>query len=111
MVGPADHPGWLVVLSPPLELVLAARAERDLRALDSVALQRVQAVLDNLAGEAANLDVKALAGHLGWLRLRVGDWRVLYRPLTEEEASQWGAGYLVARVVHRRDLELAARTL
>ncbi len=111
MVGPADPPGWPVVLSPPLELVLVARVERDLRALDSVALQRAQAALDDLAGEAANLDVKPMAGHPGWLRLRVGDWRVLYRPLTEEEVSQWGAGYLVARVVHRRDLELAARTL
>lgn len=90
---------------------LGVRAVKDLQALDSVAVQRVQAGLDNLASEAANLDVKALTGHPGWLRLRVGDWRVLYRCLTEDEATQWGASYLVARVVHRRDLELAARIL
>jgi len=45
------------------------------------------------------------------LRLRVGDWRVLYRPLSEAEASDGGSGLLVARVVNRRDLLLAARTL
>ena len=32
-----------------------------------------------------NLDVKALKGALPWLRLRVGDYRILYRPLTPFE--------------------------
>jgi mRNA-degrading endonuclease RelE of RelBE toxin-antitoxin system len=67
-----------------------------------------------------NADLKALAGHTPWLRLRVGDWRVVYRPLQAEElatikdargAIDAADGYLVHRIVHRRDLERAVRAL
>jgi mRNA-degrading endonuclease RelE of RelBE toxin-antitoxin system len=91
-----------------------------------------------------NLDVKALKGAPPWLRLRVGDYRILYRPLTPAELAElWGSktlrelaeqgkpqemvrlvrersrrsqqhaetGYLIARIVHRRELERAIRTL
>lgn len=67
----------------------------------------------------SNLDVKALKGAAPWLRLRVGDYRILYRPLTRDELKAVSrkrkrraeAGYLVARIVHRRDLERAVRAL
>jgi len=36
-----------------------------------------------------NLDVKALKGAAPWLRLRVGDYRILYRPLTPTEVKDW----------------------
>jgi mRNA-degrading endonuclease RelE of RelBE toxin-antitoxin system len=95
-----------------------------------------------------NLDIKALKGAPPWLRLRVGDYRILYRPLTQTELEELEdkkvvrklieqgepeelekelgklihkrprrrgrrteAGYLVARIVHRRDLDRAVRTL
>ena len=116
-----------------------------------------------------NLDVKALKGAKPWLRLRVGNYRIFYRPLTPEELvavsltpeemkaiglrpkkrlprglppkeaailellghspkklaaalrhrrqrAEAGdvvpeAGYAVARIVHRRNLERAIRTL
>ncbi|HEV8374074.1 MAG TPA: hypothetical protein VGR68_12815 [Actinomycetota bacterium] len=66
-----------------------------------------------------NLDVKALKGAGPWLRLRVGDYRIIYRPLDRKELKAVSrrrgrkaeAGYLVARVVHRRDLERAVRAL
>lgn len=74
-------------------------------------VRRVHVALDGLVSGAANLDVKAMVGHPGWLRLRVADWRVLYPPLNDDETAQWGAGYLIGRVVHRRDLERAGRTL
>lgn len=60
---------------------------------------------------AENADIKALAGAAPWLRLGAGDWRVLYRPLTETESVEGGPAFLVARVVHRRDLLRAVRTL
>jgi hypothetical protein len=54
-------------------------------------------------------------GFAGPLRLRVGDWRIVYRPLTRAELKRLGAveseGYLVARIVNRRDLERTLRTL
>ena len=66
-----------------------------------------------------NLDVKPLEGHAPWLRLRVGVYRILYRPLTTDElaavSQQRGhridAGYLVARIIHRRDLDRAVASL
>ncbi|HYM55015.1 MAG TPA: hypothetical protein VES97_06610, partial [Solirubrobacteraceae bacterium] len=53
-----------------------------------------------LAADAANLDIKQVAGHAPWRRLRVGEHRVLYRESTDEADSR----YLVARVIDRRDL-------
>ena len=59
--------------------------------------------LRGLAREDANLDVKALTGHPGWYRLRVGNWRVLY--------YSDPAGIVIERIVNRRDLERAVNTL
>lgn len=89
---------------------LATRAVKDLRRLDRPDRDRVRDALQQLAAGAENLDIKALTGSAPWLRLRVGDWRVLYRLLTDAEAPD-GAGLLVARVVHRRDLLRAVGTL
>jgi len=90
---------------------LAARAVRDLRRIDPQERRRIRQSLDDLAAGAENLDVKALAGAAPWLRLRAGDRRVLYRPLTEHDAASGGPGFLVARVVNRRDLLHAVRSL
>lgn len=67
--------------------------------------------LEALGAGASNLDVKPLIGSAPWHRLRVGDFRVLYRPVEPNETADSGAGLLVARVVHRRDLERAVATL
>lgn len=92
---------------------LAGRAERDLRKITGTERQRIRQGLVGLA-RGAQGDVKALAGRAPWLRIRLGDYRVLYRPLTADEMrrlGRTGEGYLVARVVHRRDLEQAVGTL
>lgn len=98
-------------------IVLSRRAERDLRGIGrGEALARLREALEGLALEGlavgeANLDVKPLAGSAPWHRLRVGDYRVLYRAVEPNEASDSDARFLVARVVHRRDLEQAVATL
>ena len=56
-------------------------------------------------GDAANLDIKALTGRSSWLKMRVGDWRVVYRP------ADPGPGRFVARVVNRRDLDATVKQL
>ena len=56
-----------------------------------------------LTAEAANLDIKALAGHPGWFRLRIGDWRVVY--------FSDPPGIVVERIVNRRDLERSLESL
>jgi len=70
--------------------------------------------------EPSNLDVKPLAGRSPWRRLRVGDWRVLYRPMKalERAALRRVRGREVApgtvlmdRIVNRRELERAITRL
>jgi mRNA-degrading endonuclease RelE of RelBE toxin-antitoxin system len=86
--------------NPLSNIKLAPRAIRDLKGLDRQTRKRVQQPLQSLKADAANLDVKPVAGHAPWRRLRVGEHRVLYRELAD-------AQYLVARVIDRRDLHRA----
>lgn len=91
-------------MTDPLNNVkLAPRATRDLKHMDRPTRKRVRQALEALAGDAANLDIKPVAGHAPWRRLRVGEYRVLYRELTNESDSR----YLVARIIDRRDLHRA----
>jgi mRNA interferase RelE/StbE len=91
------------VANPLSKITLAPRAIRDLKRLDRPTRKRVQQAFEALAADAANLDIKAIAGHAPWRRLRVGEHRVLYRELTAEDDSR----YLVARIIDRRDLHRA----
>lgn len=97
-------------MPPPTEpaIQLLPRAVRDLRSIDGPPRRRIAQALT--AG-AADTDVRALAGSAPWLRLRVGDWRVLCRPRSEAESAAIGPGYIVAHVVNRRDLLRAVGTL
>ena len=91
-------------MTDPLNNIrLAPRASRDLKRLDRSTRKRVKQAFGALAVDAANLDIKPVAGHAPWRRLRVGEYRVLYRELTAEA----DAHYLVARVIDRRDLHCA----
>src|SRR5712692_5134478 len=105
----------------PNHIELSRRAERDLRGVTGDDRRRIiRALREDLTAEppAENLDIVPLRGREPWLRMRVGDWRILFRPLTPAEFAQLGdvagdaeRGYLVARIVNRRDLERAVETL
>jgi mRNA-degrading endonuclease RelE of RelBE toxin-antitoxin system len=99
---------------------LSGEARRDLKRLGPGPDRK--AVIDALTAvpQAENLDIKALEGATPYLRLRVGDYRIIYRPLDPAEIAEVarrrglpkvGAGYLVTRIVHRRDLERAVASL
>jgi mRNA-degrading endonuclease RelE of RelBE toxin-antitoxin system len=90
---------------------ISRRAERDLRKLAITDARRVRATLESLSVGAENLDIKAVANRAPWLRLRVGELRVLYRPLSEEGPSESEQKWLVARVIHRRELDRAVASL
>ena len=102
----------------PNHVELSCRAQRDLRALPDRDRSRiVRALREDLASDPLprNLDVVALQGRTPWLRLRSGDWRLLLRPLSAAELAEVAGtatrGFLVARIVNRRDLERAVATL
>ena len=93
-------------------ILLARRAELDLRRIgQGEGLARIREGLEGLAAGTANLDIKPLAGAAPWHRLRVGDYRILYRPVEPNDTVDSNARWLVARIVHRRDLERAVSTL
>ena len=63
-----------------------------------------------------NADAMRFQRAAPWLRLRSGDYRVTYRPLTASELQTLGvargrAGFLVARIVDRRELDEAVAKL
>jgi len=66
-----------------------------------------------------NLDVKELKGAAPWQRVRVGEWRILFRVATEKElvalkrSKQVDAAgaIFISRIVNRRDLDKAVSTL
>lgn len=91
-----------------MQVQYSTRAAREIRKLPAQDASRLRDAIERLAGGgegAENLDIKVLAGHAQWLRMRVGDWRVIYRP------ADPGPGYFVGRVVNRRDLESAVKQL
>jgi mRNA-degrading endonuclease RelE of RelBE toxin-antitoxin system len=91
------------VTDPLSNVKLAPRAIRDLKGLDRQTRKRVQHASQALGADAANLDVKPVAGHAPWRRLRAGEHRALYRELVDDADAR----YLVARVIDRRDLHRA----
>jgi mRNA interferase RelE/StbE len=63
----------------PYVVELTPAAERTLRKLDKPIARALAAEMAQLAYEPRPAGVKALKGHRGALRLRVGDYRVVYR--------------------------------
>jgi mRNA-degrading endonuclease RelE of RelBE toxin-antitoxin system len=89
------------------EVRLARRAVKDLDSLPDKAAENVGDALELLGREpeSRTLDVKPLKGRKPWRRLRVGNYRVVFR------LSNGGRYLLVARVVYRKHLERVAATL
>lgn len=93
-------------------VLLAPAAEKDIIGLGKSERERIREALAGLRRGDPNLGVKTLRGASPWRRLRTGDWRILYRPLAGDEVPAGAErGFLVARVVNRRDLEKAVRKL
>jgi mRNA-degrading endonuclease RelE of RelBE toxin-antitoxin system len=87
---------------------LDRQAQRDLRKLHpNDHRAALCAMADMLAHDPlpANANDRALKGRSPWRRLRVGELRILWRAVGAGERRR------VARVIHRRDLERAVRTL
>jgi mRNA interferase RelE/StbE len=56
-------------------------AEKTLRSIPSNTRRLIIGKIEQYAGESSSLanNVKALKGEPGYFRLRVGDWRILFR--------------------------------
>jgi mRNA interferase RelE/StbE len=60
------------------ELRFRPAALRQLRKLDGQTARRIKNATEALRAEPRPHGVKALTGQHGWLRIRVGDYRVVY---------------------------------
>ena len=95
---------------------VSPRAEKDFQRLDGTTRRRVRSVLaDRLTAvpAPANLDAKALEGPLHWLRVRVGEHRIVCRPFTPVELRATGSslGWYVARISNGKELPTAVKNL
>ncbi|MBU4270514.1 MAG: type II toxin-antitoxin system RelE/ParE family toxin [Planctomycetes bacterium] len=80
------------------EIVLTAAARRNLKSLPRTILKRVDAKLLGLGLNPRPPDAKKLRDRDGLMRVRVGDYRILYR--VEDERLV----VLVVRIGHRREV-------
>ncbi len=75
---------------------LAASVAKDVRGLPAVDLARIREAIDRLGADPMPASSKALRGEAGWYRVRVGDYRVVYRFDAE--------CVTIDRVQHRREV-------
>lgn len=61
------------------DVIFTSQAARDLKRLDPPVRRRLLSALEQLVGDVPRGDVRALNGRPGQFRLRVSDWRALYR--------------------------------
>lgn len=80
------------------EIVLSPAASRQIRKLDPGVRARLVSRIETLAADPRPHGWIALRGAQNLLRIRVGDWRIVYR--VEEERLI----VLIVRVGHRREV-------
>lgn len=85
-------------MATPYKIVLTPAARRDLISLPRHILRRVDAKILALGQNPRPQDAKKLRDRDGLLRVRVGDYRVLYR--VEDDCMI----VLVVRIGHRREV-------
>jgi mRNA-degrading endonuclease RelE of RelBE toxin-antitoxin system len=98
------------------DVQLGSKANRDLRKIkDDRARRDVARFLkDELTADPHpdNVDIVPLSGKAPWMRGRSGEHRVIFRPLTADEVQEgFKTGYLVARIVDRKELQKAVKAL
>jgi len=86
------------VTGPRYELRFRPAALRQLRKLDSQIARRIKSATETLRTEPRPPGVKALTGQRGWLRIRVGDYRIVYEVRDSELVV------LVIQIGHRSQI-------
>ena len=79
-------------------IIHASRAARQIRKLDSQIARRIMADIDELATNPRPHGCTRLQGHQNLYRIRVGDYRVVYRINDAEHFVE------ISIVAHRREV-------
>ncbi len=80
------------------EITYARSALKTLRKIDRNTAQRILRTIDALASDPRPLGCKQLKGGAGEMRIRIGDYRVVYEVIEAEVVI------LVLRIGHRREV-------
>ncbi|HUK70337.1 MAG TPA: type II toxin-antitoxin system RelE/ParE family toxin [Streptosporangiaceae bacterium] len=80
------------------EIIMERRARKNLAALDPAVRRRVAACIDSLAASPKPPGVAEVKGRPGVLRIRAGDYRILYEVRHEQLVV------LVIEIGHRREI-------
>lgn len=83
---------------PAYRIDIRARADRSLKRLDPAARKTVAQVIDSLASAPRPHGAVPLSGHRPYLRVRSGDYRIIYA--IDDQARV----ITIAAVGHRRDI-------
>ncbi len=83
--------------SRKLDVVLKPAAIRDLRKLEKRDQRRIGDRIDALRADPRPPGMEVLKGQEGFVRIRVGDYRIIY--LVDDEARE----VLVVKIRHRRN--------
>jgi mRNA interferase RelE/StbE len=84
-------------VAPPYRIEIKSSARKALASLPRPMQRRVQARIDELARNPRPIGVKQLKGPEAFLRIRVGDYRVVYAVHDDVLVV------LVIRIAHRRE--------
>jgi len=85
-------------LRPSYQIEFLRSAAKELAALPKAIQQRIARVIDSLSDDPRPPGAKALQGDGKYLRIRVGDYRVIYQVADDRLIV------LVVKVGHRRDV-------
>lgn len=69
---------------PTIEVVVGPAAERELGKLDQNSLRTVAKAIDRLQKEMRPRGVEKIQGHPGFFRIRAGDFRIIYFPMSDD---------------------------
>ncbi len=82
----------------PYTIDFTASALRELRALDSLTQRRVAAKIEELREDPFPPGVRKFQGEAGHWRIRVGDYRIIYR------IERRRVVVVIVRIGHRREV-------
>jgi len=82
--------------SAPFQIEFLRSAQRELTSLSREAQRRISRAIENLRREPCPPGSRAIQGQEGLMRIRVGDYRIIYRVTAPALAI------LVIRIAHRR---------
>jgi mRNA interferase RelE/StbE len=77
-----------------MQIVVSSKAKKDLLQIDKETRKKISEEMQKLLNSPAGLNIKKLKGSGNTMRLRVGDYRVLY---------EQGKDIIIVRIKHRKD--------